>query len=104
MHANSNKGEDPMTKAELVSAIAKTAGIRKKDAEAFLNAFTEVVKETLAKEEKVEIRNFGTFYMKEKAKRAARNPRTGKKVKVPAKISPAFKPGKELKTIEKVIG
>jgi DNA-binding protein HU-beta len=41
--------------------------------------------------------------MKEKAKRIARNPRTGKKVRVPAKISPAFKPGKELKKLEKVI-
>ena len=104
MLANSNKGENLMTKTELVSAITKTAGIRKKDAEAFLNAFTEVIKETLAKGEKIEIRNFGTFYMKEKAKRVARNPRTGKKVKIPAKLSPAFKPGKELKAIEKVIG
>ena len=92
-----------MTKAELVSAITKTAGIRKKDAEAFLNAFTEVIKETLARGEKIEIRNFGTFYMKEKAKRIARNPRTGKKVKIPAKLSPAFKPGRELKKPEKVI-
>ncbi|GAB6075237.1 HU family DNA-binding protein [Desulfurobacterium crinifex] len=92
-----------MTKAELISAIAETAGIRKKDAEAFLNAFTEVVTEALKKKEKIEIRNFGTFFMKEKAKRVARNPRTGKKVKVPAKISPAFKPGKKLKDIEKII-
>jgi len=93
-----------MTKSELISAITKAGNIRKKDAEAFLNAFTEVVTETLKKKEKIEIRNFGTFYMKEKAKRIARNPRTGKKVRVPAKISPAFKPGKELKAIEKVIG
>jgi len=92
-----------MTKSELISAITETAGIRKKDAEAFLNAFTEVVTETLKKKEKIEIRNFGTFFMKERAKRIARNPRTGKKVRVPAKISPAFKPGKELKAIEKVI-
>ncbi|RUM41176.1 MAG: DNA-binding protein [Desulfurobacterium sp.] len=93
-----------MTKAELVSAIAKTGKIRKKDAEAFLNAFVEVVKETLAKGEKIEIRNFGTFYMKEKARRVARNPRTGKKVRVPAKLSPSFRPGKILKEVEKTIG
>ena len=92
-----------MTKSELVSAIAKAGNIRKKDAEAFLNAFTEVVTEALKNGDTVEIRNFGMFYMKEKAKRIARNPRTGKKVKVPAKISPAFKPGKKLKDIEKVI-
>ena len=88
---------------ELVLAIAKAGNIRKKDAEAFLNAFIEVVAETLAKGEKIEIRNFGTFYMKEKAKRIARNPRTGKEVKVSAKVSPAFKPGRGLKELEKVI-
>jgi DNA-binding protein HU-beta len=92
-----------MTKADLVSAIAKAGNIRKKDAETFLNAFIEVVAETLAKGEKIEIRNFGTFYMKEKARRIARNPRKGKKVIVPAKISPAFKPGRGLKELEKVI-
>ena len=92
-----------MTKAELISAISQKAQIRKKDAEAFLNAFIEVVAETLAKGEKIEIRNFGTFYMKEKARRIARNPRKGKKVIVPAKISPAFKPGRGLKELEKVI-
>ncbi len=92
-----------MTKAELISAVAKAGNIRKKDAEASLNAFIEVVTEALKNKDNVEIRNFGTFYMKEKAKRVARNPRTGKKVRVPAKISPAFKPGKGLKELEKVI-
>ena len=93
-----------MTKAELISAIAEKGKIRKKDAEAFLRGFTEAITEALAKGDSVEIRNFGTFYMKEKAKRIARNPRTGKKVKVPAKLTPAFKPGKRLKEVEKIIG
>lgn len=93
-----------MTKSDLVAAIAEKAGIRKKDAEAALNAFIDVVTEALAKEEKVEIRGFGTFLMKERAPRVARNPRTGEKVEVPAKLSPAFKPGKDLKdATEKVI-
>ena len=93
-----------MTKSDLVTAIAEKAGIRKKDAEAALNAFIDVVTEALAKEEKVEIRGFGTFLMKERAPRVARNPRTGEKVEVPAKLSPAFKPGKDLKdATEKVI-
>jgi len=91
-----------MTKSDLVAAIAEKAGIRKKDAEAALNAFIDVVTEALAKEEKVEIR--GTFLMKERAPRVARNPRTGEKVEVPAKLSPAFKPGKDLKdATEKVV-
>jgi DNA-binding protein HU-beta len=93
-----------MTKSDLVTAIAEKAGIRKKDAEAALNAFIDVVTEALAKEEKVEIRGFGTFLMKERAPRVARNPRTGEKVEVPAKLSPAFKPGKDLKdATEKVV-
>ncbi len=86
-----------MTKSELVSAIAEKAGLRKKDAEAALNAFIEVVTEALKKGEKVEIRGFGTFLMKERAPRVARNPKTGEKVEVPAKLVPAFKPGKDLK-------
>jgi DNA-binding protein HU-beta len=92
-----------MTKGELVSAVAKTAGIRKKNVEAFLKAFVEVITETPAKGEKIEIRNFGTFFMKEKAKRNARNLRTGRKIKVPAKISPSFKLGNELKAVVKII-
>ncbi len=86
-----------MTKGELVSAIAEKGGIKKKDAEAALNATIDVVTETLAKGEKVEIRGFGTFLMKERAARVARNPRTGAKVNVPAKVVPAFRSGKELK-------
>jgi len=92
-----------MTKSELVSAIAEKAGIRKKDAEATLNAFLDVVTETLKGGGKVEIRGFGTFFMKHRAARVARNPRTGKKLKVPEKLVPAFKAGKELKATEKVI-
>jgi len=92
-----------MTKAELISAIAQKAQIRKKDAEAFLNAFIEVIKETLAKEEEIEIRNFGTFYMAKRARRIARNPRKGKKVIVPAKLTPVFKVGKGLKKVEKIL-
>jgi len=86
-----------MTKSELVSAVAEKAGIRKKDAEASINAFIEVVTEALKKGDKVEIRGFGTFLMKERAPRVARNPKTGEKVNVPAKLVPAFKPGKDLK-------
>ncbi|SMO68272.1 bacterial nucleoid protein Hbs [Balnearium lithotrophicum] len=86
-----------MTKSELVAAIAEKAGIRKKDAEAALNAFIQVVEEALKKGDKIEIRGFGTFLMKERAPRVARNPKTGEKVEVPAKLVPAFKPGKDLK-------
>ncbi len=93
-----------MTKSELISAIAEKAGIRKKDADAALNAFIEVVTETLKGGGKVEIRGFGTFLMKNRAPRVARNPRTGAKVNVPAKITPDFRPGKDLKeATEKIV-
>jgi len=93
-----------MTKTELVSAMAEKSGLTKKITEAALNALLEVVEEALKKGEKVEIRGFGTFLMKERAPRVARNPKTGETVKVPAKLVPAFKPGKELKeATEKVL-
>jgi len=93
-----------MTKAELVRAVMEKAGLRKKDAEAFVNAFAEVVTEALKEGERVEIRGFGTFFMKKRSPRVARNPQTGKQIEVPAKLVPAFKPGKELKeTTEKVL-
>jgi DNA-binding protein HU-beta len=90
------KGER-MTKSDVVKAVAEKAGIKKNVAESAINAFLEVVIEALKNGDKVEIRGFGTFLMKERAARVARNPKTGKKVKVPAKLVPAFKPGKELK-------
>jgi len=89
-----------MTKSELVAAIAEKAGIRKKDAEAALNAFIEVVTETLKKGDKVEIRGFGTFLMKERAPRVARNPKTGEKVTVPARKKFAFKASKKIRFVE----
>ena len=89
--------EERMTKSDVVKAVAEKAGIKKNVAESAINAFLEAVIEALKNGDKVEIRGFGTFLMKERAARVARNPKTGKKVKVPAKLVPAFKPGKELR-------
>jgi len=93
-----------MTKGELVSAVAERSKLRKRDSEAFINAFIEVVTDALKKGERVEIRGFGTFLMKERAPRVARNPKTGKKIKLPAKLVPMFKAGKDLKkATEKIL-
>jgi len=93
-----------MTKTGLIKEVAKKAGLRVKDAEFAINAFLEVVTETLKKGESVEIRGFGTFKMVERSARTARNPRTGKKVEVPPKLVPVFRAGKELKeATEKVL-
>lgn len=93
-----------MTKAEFVKKVAERAGVGKKKTEAVINAFMEVVAETLKEGEKVYLRGFGTFLMKKRSARTARNPKTGKVIKVPPKLVPAFKPGKSLKeATEKVL-
>jgi len=86
-----------MNKPELVNAIAEKAGLKKKEAEAALNAFVETVEEALKKGDKVALIGFGTFGTRKRAKRTGVNPKTGKKIKIPAKTVPFFKAGKKLK-------
>lgn len=86
-----------MNKPELIGAIAEKTGMKKKDVEAMLDAFIEVVKEALKKGDKVALIGFGTWATRERAKRNGVNPRTGKKISIPAKVVPYFKVGKELK-------
>ena len=66
-----------MNKTELVAAMAERAEISKKDAEAALKAFTDVVAEELKKGEKIQLVGFGTFEVSERAARTGRNPQTG---------------------------
>ena len=86
-----------MNKTELVAAIAEKAGISKKDAEASVQAFTDVVAEELKKGEKIQLVGFGTFEVSERAARTGRNPQTGKEMTIPASKAPKFKAGKALK-------
>lgn len=86
-----------MNKAELVAAIAEKAEISRKDAEAALKAFTEVVEEELKKGEKIQLVGFGTFEVSERAARVGRNPQTKEEIKIPASKAPKFKAGKALK-------
>ena len=86
-----------MNKTELIAALAEKAGLNKRDAEKALNAFTDVVTDTLIKGDKVQLVGFGSFEVKDRAARTARNPRTGEKIKIAAKRTPAFKPGKAMK-------
>ncbi len=88
-----------MNKTELVAAIAAKADISKKDAEAALKAFTDVVGEQLKKGNKIQLVGFGTFEVSKRAKRTGRNPRTGEEMVIPASKSPKFKPGKALKDV-----
>ncbi len=90
-----------MNKTELVMAMAEKAGLTKKDAEKALAAFTDVVAETLKKDDKITLVGFGTFEARKRAARTGKNPRTGAEVKIPATTVPAFKAGKALKDIVK---
>ena len=86
-----------MNKMELVSAMADKTGLSKKDAEAALKAFTDVVAEELKKGEKIQLVGFGTFEVSERAAREGRNPKTGEKMPISASRTPKFKAGKALK-------
>ena len=86
-----------MNKAELVNAIASETGLSKKDTEATLNSFMNVVTDTLSKKDKVQLVGFGTFETRERAAREGINPQTKKPLQIPATIAPAFKAGKALK-------
>ena len=86
-----------MNKNEFVAAIAEKSGLTKKDAEAALNAYTEVVTDALKSGDSVQLIGFGTFEVRERAARQGRNPHTGETIEIAAAKVPAFKPGKALK-------
>lgn len=87
-----------MNKAQLVEAIAKKTQITKKDTEATVNAFIEVVEEALAADEKVQLIGFGTFETRSRKARTGRNPqKPGETVEIAASTAPVFKAGKAFK-------
>jgi integration host factor subunit beta len=88
-----------MTKAELVEDVARAAELTKKDAERLVELVFESIIDTLNRGEKIELRGFGSFRVRERGARRGRNPKTGAPVDIPAKRVPYFKPGKELKEL-----
>ena len=88
-----------MNKAELVAAVAAKTGDTKKAAEASVDAFVTVVKETLKKGDKVQLVGFGSFEVRKRAARKGRNPQTREEIKIPASKAPVFKAGKQLKDL-----
>ncbi len=88
-----------MTKADLVERVASEAEMTKKDAEQLVEIIFESIVDSLNKGEKIELRGFGSFRVRERNERQGRNPKTGEAVKIPAKRVAYFKPGKELKDI-----
>ncbi len=90
---------DAMTKAELVGEVAGMTQLPKKHAEIIVNTVFESIADSLRLGSKIELRGFGSFRIRDRRPRIARNPKTGAKVDVPAKRIPYFKPGKELKLL-----
>jgi len=88
-----------MTKAELVEMIAQGTGLSKKDTGVVVDLILENVSRALCEGDKVELRGFGSFKVKERRSRKARNPRTGDAVEVPSKLVPYFKASNELKAL-----
>jgi integration host factor subunit beta len=89
--------EQQMTKAELVKEVATAADLTKKHSEVIVNVVFQSIINALQQDEKVELRGFGSFRIRQRRSRQGRNPKTGDKVQVPPKKIPYFKPGKELK-------
>jgi integration host factor subunit beta len=87
-----------MTKAELVDIISTETGISKKDTGLIVDMILENIGKALVGADKVELRGFGSFKVKNRRSRTARNPRTGASVEVPAKRVPYFKASNELKS------
>ena len=88
-----------MNKSELIAAITTKTGDTKKNAEASLHAFVDVVTEALVKGEKVQLVGFGSFEVRKRAARKGRNPQTKEEIKIPASKAPVFKAGKALKDL-----
>jgi len=86
-----------MNKTELIATVAEKAELSKKDAEKAVNAVLESITESLKAGDKVALVGFGTFDVKQRTARTAKNPRTGATVEVPASRVPGFKAGKALK-------
>ena len=86
-----------MNRSELIIAIKGKANLSRKDAEKIVDTFFYTIKETLSKGERVEIRGFGSFTVKNYKPYIGRNPKTGVQINVPSKKLPFFKVGKELK-------
>ena len=94
-----------MTKAELVDEVARVVQLTKKQAETIVNIVFDSIVDSLRNGQKIELRGFGSFRLRNRKSRTGRNPKTGEKVEVPSKKIPYFKPGKELKElINKTMG
>src|SRR5450432_3278019 len=88
-----------MTKADLVEEVTQLGDLTRRDGEMIVDTIFDSVIHALKSGEKIEIRGFGSFRIRQRKPRIGRNPKTGAKVDVPAKRVPYFKPSKELRDL-----
>ena len=88
-----------MNKAELIEAIASSTEMTKTDVDKVITSFVDVVTDALTKGEKVSLKGFGNFEVRERGERTGRNPRTGETMEIPASKVPAFKASAALKNV-----
>jgi len=86
-----------MNKKQLISAISSQLEVADAEAQRFVESFQSVITDTLSSGGEVSLIGFGRFHTKKQRARIGRNPATGEPMKIPAKVSPAFSPGKTLK-------
>jgi integration host factor subunit beta len=87
-----------MTKSELIEKLAEVNGtLNRKESEMLVNIVFDSMSEALRTGDKVEIRGFGSFTVRERDAREARNPKSGEVVEIPSKKVPFFKTGQELR-------
>jgi nucleoid DNA-binding protein len=93
-----------MTKLSLIEVVSTKTGYMKRDVESVLDSVLAAIADSLQANERVELRGFGSFVVKERKARQGRNPRTGETISIAAKRDAGFKPGKELtETISKLM-
>ena len=83
-----------MTKADIVSEVAKSTGVEKVQVQAIVEAFMESIKTSLTQKNNVYLRGFGSFIVKKRAKKVARNISKNTTITIPEHNIPAFKPAK----------
>jgi integration host factor subunit beta len=88
-----------MTKADLIEVVARATELTKKDSEVIVEEIFENIIQALNHGEKIELRGFGSFRVRQREARRGHNPKTGAPVDIPAKRVVYFKPGKELKEL-----
>src|ERR1700750_1469972 len=88
-----------MTKADLVEEVTQLGDLTRRDGEVIVDTIFDSVINALKTGDKIEIRGFGSFRIRQRKPRIGRNPKTGAKVEVPAKRVPYFKPSKELRDL-----